>query len=94
MRLIAWRLKFFTSSNKYWNIFDLVVVAVTDLLREGSSSRFVTHGIPPVYLACALDMDRDDVDGTIHTLGPATVGFQGLCKQEAKKFPEVRRGEA
>ena len=70
------------------------VVAITDLLRQGSSSRFVTHGIPPVYLACALDMDRDDVDGTIHTLGPATLGFQGLCEQEAMKFPEVRRGEA
>ena len=53
----------------------------------------VTKGIPPVYLACAMDMDRDDVKGTIHTLGPAVLGFQELCKQEAMKYPEVRRGE-
>jgi hypothetical protein len=47
------------------------VLAVTDLLKRGSASRFATQGIPAVYLSCALDMDRDDADGTIHTLGPA-----------------------
>jgi hypothetical protein len=69
------------------------VVAVADLLTNASSSRFVAAGIPPVYLACAINMDRDDVDGTIHTLEPAIREHQELCEEEASKFAEVREGE-
>jgi hypothetical protein len=69
------------------------VVAVADLLTNAACSRFVVDGIPPVYLACALNMDRDDVDGTIFTLEPAIREHQELCEKEATNFMAVRQCE-
>jgi len=43
------------------------VVALESLLREGRASRFAARGsIPPVYLSCACNFDRDDETGEVN----------------------------
>lgn len=42
------------------------VVAAVDIIRHGSESRFAARAqIPPVYLSCTCNFDRDETTGTL-----------------------------
>jgi hypothetical protein len=67
------------------------VVALVDLLEHGRASRFARWGgIPPVYLSCAVNFERDDVTGELWSVEIGIADHQDLCRQEAAAFPAVR----
>jgi hypothetical protein len=66
------------------------VVALVDLLEHGRASRFARRGaIPPVYLSCAVNFERDDVTGELWSVEIVIADHQDLCRQEAAAFPAV-----
>jgi murein DD-endopeptidase MepM/ murein hydrolase activator NlpD len=67
------------------------VLAFVSLLREGSQSRFVKEtSIPPVYLSCALNFERDPLSGELFSVEPVCVDQQIESMREYKRHKEVR----
>ena len=51
------------------------VVALQDVLDRGRASRFVQRGaIPPVYLSCASNFERDNATGELWSVEIAIAG--------------------
>jgi hypothetical protein len=68
------------------------VVAAVSLLTEGIHSRFVRMGaLPPVYLACAINFERDPESGELHSCEPAIGDHQEQSREEAARFAPVRQ---
>jgi murein DD-endopeptidase MepM/ murein hydrolase activator NlpD len=66
------------------------VVALESMLKEGRESRFVCRGsIPPCYLSCACNFDRDTDTGEIFSYEIAICEHQERCQEEAKQESEV-----
>ena len=66
------------------------VVAFASLLTDGAESRFASRGsIPPVYLSCAFNFDRDDETGELFSVEPSPLRAQGACKKDARCLPAV-----
>jgi len=60
------------------------VVALESLLREGIDSRFLQRGsIPPVYLSCAANFDRDTDTGECFSYEICIGAHQERCREEA-----------
>jgi hypothetical protein len=73
------------------------LLAVHSLLGEGRDSRFAQLGfVPPVYLALALNYEREGEEGPVLTCEPQDRAGQGGSRAEARAFPAVRAalGEA
>jgi hypothetical protein len=67
------------------------VFAFVSALREGSQSRFVKEtSIPPVYLSCALNFERDNFTGEIFSVEPVCADQQKEAKAESKRYKEVQ----
>jgi murein DD-endopeptidase MepM/ murein hydrolase activator NlpD len=67
------------------------VLAFVSVLREGSQSRFFKEAsIPPVYLSCALNFERDPVTGELFSVEPVCGDQQIEAKTESKKHKEVQ----
>jgi murein DD-endopeptidase MepM/ murein hydrolase activator NlpD len=67
------------------------VLAFESLLREGERSRFLLRGvIPPCYLACTCNFDRDCETGEIFSYEIAPTEHQERILEELTQFEEVR----
>jgi hypothetical protein len=66
------------------------VIALESLLREAADSRFLIRGsIPPCYLSCACNFERDSATGEVFTYEVAISDHQERCREEAALEPEV-----
>lgn len=66
------------------------VVAVCSLLREGAASRFVARrSLPPVYLSCAMNFERDAA-GVLYSAEIAIADHQEGAAAEAAAHAEAR----
>ena len=63
--------------------------AVVDLLRHLGASRFARRGgVPPVYLSCTCNFERDDVTGELFTYEVLAPRVQFMAS--VKRYPHLR----
>lgn len=66
------------------------MLALESMLSQGGESRFIARGrIPPVYLSCACNFDRDTETGEIFSYEICIREHQERCQDEAAHEPQV-----